>query len=266
MEQLEKLISILHLLGLEQTPDQTLRKIKFWSYELQSQLTNTPSSAALEKLDCLRRFLFEDKSLHLDHEILNLHNCSFEHLLDHKRGCLLNMALIFRTLAADAQLQVELIRVADHRWLKWMACDKSEYLDLVNKARTLSKDEVVRHLVHSSLQSNGTSECDNFKPLSFRDLTLIYLSPFESLMKQQDAKQSLLSLYDLLLKISPGSLRVLSERALLLLDLGERKEAYQDLKRYFYLSDERTANADLKYLYELLSRENDYQSNPAQLH
>ncbi|MGE0634469.1 MAG: tetratricopeptide repeat protein [Pseudobdellovibrionaceae bacterium] len=265
MEQLEKLVHVLGFLGFEKSPDQAIRKIKFWSYEVQAHILQAQFQQPLEKLNCLRKFLFEEKNLHCDPENKTSDCFSFEKLIDSKKGPFLNLALLLRTLASDLTLQLEMIRVADHRWMKWIADQKNEYLDLADKARTLNPDEVLQRIVQSSLNSNATTN-DDFKPLCFKDCLIAYLGPLEMFYKKQDQRTQLLKIYDLLLKVSPSSLRALSERALLLLDLGERKEAHQDLKRYFYLSDERTTNPDLKYLFDILNREADLNSPPLQFH
>lgn len=258
MEQLEKLIQVLGFLGFEKSPDQTIRKIKFWNYELQSQVLQLPTKLTLDRLNQLRNFLFEDKKIMADADHSSGDCFSFEKLIDQKKGTFFTLALLFKTLASDLDLQIEMVKVADHRWLKWISELKNEYLDLADKARALSGDEVLQRLVQSTLNSNSvTDKSDDFKPLCFKDCMISYLSPLESYFKAKNDRGSLMNLYDLQIKLAPSSIRYLSERALLLLDLGERKEAYQDLKRYFYLSDERTTNPDLKYLYEILSREED---------
>ncbi len=238
-DHLNLLLAVNAHFHLEANSDACLREVNFMAYELTSVCSGLHDS---EIFSCLNKFIFTTKNFRLADKPIFL-----KPLLEKRTGNGLPLAFLYMHLANSLGLRLELIYWPLHTILKWVNQEgKNHYIDLGQKGRLLSKEELLAMINRYS---------DNVRTVSFKEARNQYLATIASFCRQEADAAGTLKALDFILQTDCENTRFLSERALLRRDLGMFKESLCDFKRYFAFTDILSAPPELVLAHEAVRSE-----------
>ena len=213
------------------------RQIQFFGFDILKDCDGMEES---QRWETLRRFIFEDKGFQIasarTDEVCE-EDVLIKSVLSERIGHPLPVVFLLLHLAHFLDIPLALIQARHHYLLKWVRSGKTLYLDLYHEARALNDQELIAVLNRSS---------STLESWSAKQLMVQYL---ELLMHAFETSQSLPQLhiiYNLMLQIDDSNICVLGARALLRQKLGFKREALNDLKRYFSFVEKAQAPSELQ--------------------
>lgn len=174
----------------------------------------------------------------------NLEDFYFLKILEHREGHVLPLALLYQELASRLLSQeTEVVSVTDEYFLKLDYNEQSFFLDMANKGRLLSvneiQDKLKRIKVINKKLFDRPSDLQILSQI-FRKLKWIYF--------KNSQWPELLTLLDMHIEAIPHHTNEFKERGLLLYQLGVFDEAYKDLSYFLKVSEATSENQKLKNL------------------
>lgn len=231
------LIGINSLLKMDEGQDRTLRAINFMTYEIAALCENKNEA---DRIRHLNEFLFHTRDFrvcNLNRKSLTSKDLLLSSVLEERSGGCVPIALLYLHFAQELDLPICLVNQNQYNLMKWVRGSKCEYMDISEKGKTLTEEELLKFL---NLQPKGQlGVCDETRSevVSLKSLLLIYLSDLKTALLKENENDLAHAVLSMSLKIEPTNLRHLGERAVLRKNMGHLKEAQQDLKRYFSFVD-----------------------------
>lgn len=244
------LFSAALLIGRLETPDLDLdsyrAELDNMVLEIRSRLPDAASNK--EKLDHLRKYLFEDNGYHGSRSDYYNHANSFlNRVIDDREGIPITLSVLF--LELGRKLGIEKLHgmpFPGHFMVRFTEPDKEPvYIDVFDGGKLYKKTELY------SLISNHSEVPlldEHFKPATKRDIILRILKNLIAVSMQQDDATRTLPYLDLSLAISPDQPIDRWRRATLLLQSGRQPLAREDLK---WLLDHKAEGFDLDRIEDL---------------
>lgn len=227
-----------------QSPDWCNRYINFLTYELASHGIERAES---DRFEILNDFFFNKKGF--EAQILGENVIPREdHLLLHpvlnqKQGHPLTLVLIYLHLAQNFEIPIQLLTSNRVFLLKWVRGGRSSYVNFGEGGRLLSEEELLQTLsyLHKDKPDQLTIEKQ-----SSNQILLQYLDLLDQVYLKAKQYQEQHQVLTMLLKIEPNNTSYLGQRALLRKKLGLSREALNDLKRYFSLTERSLAPIEMQ--------------------
>lgn len=240
------MIGINSILRMDDSHDWCSRAINFMVYELAALCENKSES---ERLEILNSFFFDTR----DFQIQNLtrknvapEQLLLKNVLEERGGSSIAILLVYLHLAKCLDLPIFAVNQPRAHVLKWVRGSKASFIDLAQKGRLMSEEELLE-LINRDIGKIGSHiEDQKLEVLSYKSLLLSYLQDLRGSYRQLENRDLLHAILSMLLKIEPNNLKYLGERALLRKELGHHKEALQDLKRYFSFTDIKLAPLEIQ--------------------
>lgn len=232
-------------------PDWLVKRIKFFAYELQSQLDSTHTNR--ERLNRLNTFFFTQKKFRCLTELSSLAEPSeafaLNHVLAHRAGSPNVLALIYSYLAEKIGVQLEFVDLKPACFLKWSDHGRSRFIDIIRTGTTLSSDELIG-MLHTRFEMTSLNNTSLLETYPFESYLTDYLLDLKTSLAPQDDPEKLLFLQNILVAYQPSNLQLLAERAVLNRRVGHFKSALSDLKRFFVFYDREKAPLELVQLHD----------------
>ena len=236
------------LLDPDQKSESLFRKLNFMAYELTAQCKDKTEE---ERLEILNQYFFTTARFQIKsfgHNSADERDLLIQDVIEHRSGDALPIALIYLHFARHLDLPIYLINLKNDCTLKWVRSGRSEFIDLTQSGLVLNENELIQALNKSvkKIKDLGSS-CLDILPC--KQILQKYLFTLKRLYERTEHLERLLIVLNILLKMEPSQLKLLSQRALLQRDLGLHKEALADIKRYFSFTNKEDAPAELKMAY-----------------
>lgn len=247
------LIGIHSILRGDEFQDWCTRSINFMSFELATECEGKSDS---EKLIILNEFFFRKKDFQVsgvNRKVLREPELLIRDVLADRSGCALTLALVYLHLAAQIDLPMALINLANLNIVKWMRGSRCSYLDLTQSGRVLEEDDLLRLISQQPGIEVSTAAESKFEILSYKKVMQMYLQDLTEVYRiggEHDLCHAALSM---LLKVDPNNLKYIGDRALLRRTMGFEKEALSDLKRYLSFSELNAAPAEIQKAFKEIS-------------
>ena len=245
-------------LGLCEQPEKLHKRIRFLSYEMKA--SHPASMGSLYRVEALRDFIANKFRLSPLPEAFCIEQASLSGLITNREASF-EICSIFWVLMASA-LEVELTPLALHRgrYLK-LVTDEGDalFIDILNEGHYLEDTEILKILEESQ---DCKVTMANFEkklelPLLFSEVCQLHRHFLDS----DDESDQLLLIYKLLVQLEPNKSSYLAEKALLHIQMDEPRPAYNDLKRFFLLTNGQKNHPELLDLFMELKAEIEYENN-----
>lgn len=244
------LFSAALLIGRLETPDLDLDsyrdELTNIVVEIRSRLPD--NATAREKIDHLRKYLFEDNGYHGSRsDYYNRANSFLNRVIDDREGIPITLSVLFLELGRKLGIEkLEGMPFPGHFMVRFTEPNKdSIYIDVFDGGKTYQKSQLYSLIAnHSEVPLLD----EHFKPATKRDIILRILKNLIAVSLQQDDPTRTLPYLDLSLAVSPDQPIDRFRRATLLLQTGQRSLAREDLK---WLLDHKPAGFDLDRIEDL---------------
>ena len=204
-----------------------------------------PNSTESEKLELLRKFLFEDHGFHGSrHDYYSRANSYLNEVLDDREGLPITLSVIYLQLARGIGLNVDGVGLPGHFVVAHLASDgTTQLIDVFEGAKLLSREEAKAKLK----ETLGREPDDNvFAPVTKRAIITRML---HNLLSVSDSEPKMLHRYlNAILVIDPDSSQHRWLRAIVRYRLRDRAAALTDVE---WLLARRPPGVDLGRLLEL---------------
>lgn len=232
------LIGINSLLKMDDGQDRCLRALNFMTYEL-AAICEKQSEA--DRFQLLNDFLFTSRDFrvnNLNRKTLTSKDLLISSVIDERGGGAIPIALIYMHLAHELDLPIFIVNQSQYNLLKWVRGSKCQLVDIAEKGKALSDEEILKFL-NMNQAKVATTACDDSKSevVTLKSLLMVYLNDLKNALLRENENDLAHAALSMCLKVEPNNLRHLGERALLRKQMGHLKEAQQDLKRYFSFTD-----------------------------
>jgi serine protease Do len=205
----------------------------------------SPNSGEADKLELLRKFLFEEHGFHGSrHDYYSRANSYLNEVLDDREGLPITLSIIYLELARSIGLHVEGIGLPGHFVVAHLARDgTTQLIDVFDSAKTLSRDEVTAKLKQTL---GHEPDQDVFAPITKRAIITRML---HNLLSVSDSDPKALNRYlNAILGVDPESAQHRWLRAIVRYRLRERAAALTDVE---WLLARRPPGVDVGRLLEL---------------
>ncbi len=242
------ILDIHSLVFNEEDPNNTLRKLNFMGYELQ---TRTENLTEADRHSMLRDYVFNEKRFlisALSTKTIDQNDWQLPYTIETKQGASFIISLIYVHLAQILELPIYLINSKEDNILKWVNGNKPTYLDITNNALPITEKKMCEVLLELNKDKKNIP-VDSFDIIPAKNIIknyLDYLLNIFTLKKQHGFAKTTL---DVLLKLEPANLKYLHNRALIYKALHCHKEAINDIRRYYSLNGEENSPVELKIAY-----------------
>jgi len=242
------ILDIHSLIFNEDDTNNTLRKLNFMGYELQ---TRTENLTEMDRQSILSDYIFNEKHFlisALSNKTIDQNDWQLPYTVETKQGCSFIISLIYVYLAQNLELPIYLINSKEDNILKWVHGNKPTFLDITTNATPLTEKKMCEVLLEMN-KSRPDIPVDSFDILPAKDIInkyLMYLLNIFNLKKQLGFAKTTL---DILIKLEPANLQHLHSRALINKKLHCHKEALNDIRRYYSLNGEENTPVELKVAY-----------------
>lgn len=223
-----------------------LRQLEQMAVEVRAKLG--PNATPEQKLDVLRRHLFEENGFHGSRsDFYHRANSYLNEVLDDREGLPLTLAVIFLDLAARIGLEeVAATSTPGHLLVKFLPEEGSvKLLDVFDGGRFISHAEA-SELVAS--HTGAPLRASQLRTATRRELITRMLTNLMAVAERDDAPEDMLRYLDVLVALEPDALGERLKRAMLRLRLGDTPGAREDLKQ---LLDDAPTGLDLDRVAEL---------------
>ncbi len=227
----------------------TLRKINFMSYELQNRCEHLTEQ---DRHTILSDYLFNEKNFTisaLSSKTIDENDWLLPQAIEQKQTNSFVMALIYVHFAQQLQIPIYLIHTKDNNILKWVRQKTPTFLDLSLNATEIGEKKICELLLTKNENEDTPTDLDNFDILPAKAVVNKYLRYLLKIFNAKKMQHHSLTTLDILMKLDPSHLDHLKQRALLLKQLKQYKDALRDIKRYYSLNGEQTAPVELKVAY-----------------
>lgn len=221
------------------------KRLKFLECELLSTMSRYSLPSETQRLEMLNKFFFIEKAFRIipaekSQDMFFIVGS----VLAEKTGSPTLISLLYKRFARALNLEVCILSSRTHSILKWKSLKGSVFLDLEKGGRSLEAGELVERLRGEYPR--------RFERLTEAELALQHLQEWASFLALEERLDQLLFVYTATIALFPNSITTLGRRALVNAKLGFKREALQDLKRYFSFADPQSCPSDLKDLFQKL--------------
>lgn len=230
-----------------------IKRIQFYSYELQSRLQSNQTER--DRLALLNHFFFEEKKFicspkgrHSDNPQSLL---SLAKVFNKRTGSPSILALLYSYLAERVDVPLSLVNLKPTCLLKWNDGGRSRFIDMNRNGVTISSDELIE-LLHSRFQMTSVVSTSLLEDITFDTFITDYLVSLRATFDPALDLNQILFLQDTLIEYLPSQIQLLAERAQMHQSLGNTKLALNDLKRFFSFCEKDKAPQEIVALYEEL--------------
>lgn len=223
---------IAHDIHDEWTPDQTLKKYQVLKTQLHSRLLSNERTAS-DRFLTLRHFFFEEKKFCVLVSKPTLYKSLLPYTLLSRSGSTDILLLLFISLAKSLEIPLEVLNNPQTTTLKWLDAGRARLFFFEQKARELSKQDIL-DLVNEGVDCTET--------LCVEDIFARYLNVLKT---QSLRERSLLHFYKLqthLIHYQPFALHHLVDRARVAYAIGDIVRAAEDLGQYVTFHSEKVTN------------------------
>jgi regulator of sirC expression with transglutaminase-like and TPR domain len=208
------------------------------------------NASGREKLDQLRKYLFEENGYHGSRsDYYNSANSFMNHVIDDREGIPITLSVLFLELGARLGIEkLEGMPFPGHFMVCFKDGKKGIYIDVFDGGKNYEKGDLYELIAkHSEVPLLE----EHFKPATKMEIVARMLKNLIGFGAQQENSGRTLSYLDLLLAISPDEPFERWRRASLRLQAGDRSGSVEDLK---WLLDKQPAGFDLERVEELYRR------------
>lgn len=232
----------------EDDSNNTLRKLNFMGYELQ---TKTENLTEADRQSILSDYVFNERRFlisSLSSKTIDQNDWQLPYTTETKQGCSFLISLIYVHLAQNIQLPIYLINSKEDNILKWINGNEPTYLDITANATAINEKKMCEVLLEMNKNKSDipVDSLDILPAKSIIKKYLAYLLNIFTLKKQYGFAKTTL---DILLKLEPSNLKNIHTRALINKKLHFHKEALNDIRRYYSLNGEENSPVELKVAY-----------------
>ena len=247
------LFSAALLIGRLETPDLDVNsyrdEIDNMVLEMRSRLAAETTNK--EKLDHLRKYLFEDNGYHGSRsDYYNRVNSFLNRVIDDREGIPITLSVLFLELGRKLGIEkLEGMPFPGHFMVRLSEPGQEAiYIDVFDGGILYQKKDLYSLIAN---HSEVPLQDEHFKPASKRDIILRILRNLIAVSMQQENPSRTLPYLDLALAVSPGQAVERWRRATLLIQTGQHALAREDLK---WLLDNKPRDFDLERIEELYRR------------
>jgi regulator of sirC expression with transglutaminase-like and TPR domain len=223
-----------------------LKRVQFFSYELQTLTRDAHTDQ--DKLGLLNNFFFSAKNF----RCTPLGEVRLNRVLAERTGAPQVIELLYAFLAERIGVALDFVDLKPTCFLRWSEGGRSRYIDVTRGGATLSSDELIDTL-HTRFSMTTFSNTSLLEVASFESYISDYLVTLKHAIDISHDPETVLFLQDTLIAYQPSNLQLVGERALLHRRLGNFKNAFTDLKRYFSFHDRSRAPIELCRLLDELT-------------
>ncbi len=236
MDLLRWLDSFSALITRHSHDSKTLKKILFMGHEISSDVTN--DSRPPEILESISYHLFNEQRFKISDDSSASTESDFllSEVIKNKGGNARIVGLIYKALAESLGVSLDLLDLPTTSILRYASSENLYYVDLENEGSLLSSIDLL-HRLNGMNQLSEELNASYLEPLHSLNLVFFILEKLRKLYSQATSYEKHLLVLDLLVHEQIAKVHALGERALLLAKMGFRKEALNDLKRYFSFHD-----------------------------
>ena len=233
---------------------QPLKKIYFMTYELKAKCTDLGEE---ERLHILNDYFFNQQGFKIiptsSPELWNM-----SYVVKSKKGSPQIIAFIYIHLTASIDLPIYITQLQDFNVVKWVQGNQAKYIDLTDEGKLLSGKTILDILNENESIKNPKDDAllnTQMEIVPTKDLLLYYAQSLCNIYKSEGKEQEYKTMLDVCLILAPCDLNFLSQRALLLKQIGSHQKALMDLKKYFSFTPMSDSSEELKVaFYELNER------------
>lgn len=232
----------------EDDSNNTLRKLNFMGYELQ---TRTENLTETDRQSILSDYVFNEKQFlisALSGKTIDQNDWQLPYTIETKQGCSFIISLIYVHLAQNIELPIYLINSKEDNILKWVKGNEPTYLDITANATEISEKKMCEALLDLN-KSNENILTDCFDIIPAKNIIKKYLSYLLNIFNLKKQYGFAKTTLDILVTLEPSNLKYLHNRALVHKKLNLHKEALNDIRRYFSLNGEENSPVELKVAY-----------------
>ncbi|MES2854710.1 MAG: transglutaminase family protein [Bdellovibrionota bacterium] len=235
--------------------DWMIRRTQFFGFELRTLITEEADDR--EKLEILNDFFFDSKRFRCIEDLTTarspLNSTHFGRALVDRTGSPVLIAALYRYLAEQIGLTLEVVDFRPSRFLRWNEAGRARFVDITKKGAVLSCDELIDCL-HEKFNAREASAHSVLEVSPFEMVISDYIGDLKTAIKPGEEFGKLLFLQNALVSYQPSNVALLADRAVLHRRLGQFKNALSDLKRYFTFFDKSKCSKELNDLHDDLVR------------
>ncbi len=244
-----QIIELQSLIGLIEDHPQTIKKSRFFGYEIDTLYKQNPFE---DKYELLIEYFFNQKhfkslpfNLVEDSKVL-----SVDYLLSKRKASPLLLSIFFNSLAHRIGIELNFIKLRQQIILKYLVNGKAHFINIENSGSFFAEKDVLEIL---NKNNSSYSQIDTFKTLDNKTVILKYLEfSCEIFELKKEDPQLILTLYNLILQLKPSCVKFLKKRAILYYQLKNYKNSFLDIKKFSYLNHEKSLPEDLQLIYQQL--------------
>lgn len=243
-------------LRAHQNADYELRKIMFWSFELQSKMNgaNSGSTEELRKLQLLTDYLFQAQQFHVTAE-RGLASLCLKQLLLQRHAHPLVLCALISDLSNKLNLEFD-FTFYEKTWtlVAEFQTDDSSEQECENKNEK-KREKFYLELSDTEMRWNTftLSPLDQLKPTYEHQWIERFYDFVQENVQQGIADSWAIEFYTLAIETNIKLTNSLLHRGLLFSKIGDKQQAYSDLKRYLLLTDPNKVPDSVKELFNSLS-------------
>lgn len=174
-------------------------------------------------------------------------------VLNKKTGTPRLIECLFMILSSSIDLNFECLSSQADSILRIRRDLECYYVDLGQQGKILDETEILQKIARHT-KGPRKPKTDLFSALSLKELITEILQDLKEVCKVEKEHELHLALLNELIELQPFQIRLLGERALVLIEMGRPKESLKDLKSYFSFHDLNSASKRLVQLYISLLR------------
>ncbi len=250
---LYELIHFYKFADIEENIDATVRKINFWCYELKDRVSL--SLQPLTQLELVRDYLFIQKAFKASPEPYSSEQFLLSKSVQSRLAPPVVIGILFQALAKSIGLDLHFVRVKAGEILKFVESGQSHYLNLKNSGLYLEECEIIECLSDACKKTDSTNNEDFFSVLPKSEVLNHVLINLEPWLKTRGQEDQLLCAYNFLLELNDKQITTLAKRACLYFRRNLKKEAWQDVKRYYLICEPDRRPPEIVKLYHTLKIE-----------
>ncbi len=235
------MVSILQTTNQLLWPDQIIEpSIQDLHQHLAKLKFDTQGLNEKERFEALNDYFFNVLDFKCVTQTIAPRHWLIEPAFTNRKGHPLVVTLFYLIFTETLQLPITLLNYETFTLLKWSRPKESELLDLSCSGAILKAQQIIDRFKVGNFLS------EELEALTFDKIIYIYLSKLVEIFNREEQSLQKLSLLDTLLHLYPSNLEHLGQRALLYKALNKKKQAQDDLNRYFSYIDKNLAPEDIQ--------------------
>lgn len=205
--------------------------LEAWSTELRRQVEGATSLQ--EQINKLNHFLFEELGFkRSDEDYYDPRNSMINEVMDRRTGIPITLSVLYMTLGKEIGLDIHGISFPGHFLVKIPHGEGLIVIDPYHGGVSLSEEELLSMLAHHDANATIDKLIALLRTASPLDILLRMLRNLKGIYQHQNDSNATLSIYNLMLTLSPDQHEERLERGLLLQQMECPKPAIEDLRIY----------------------------------